>query len=50
MKKIKKNPLFREVTVMPQGEHKNFLKLVKKTKQTKSKTIRLAVIEACNKE
>lgn len=39
--------LFREVTIMPDTEHKAFMKLVKKTKQSKSKVIRVAVTEMC---
>ena len=44
------NKLHREVIVMPSGEHKNFIKLVKHEKKPKSKVAREAIIDKVAKE
>ena len=41
--------LHREVIVMPDGEHKDFLKLVKHEKKSKSKVAREAIQDKINK-
>lgn len=40
--------IHREVVVMPDKEHKNFLKLVKREKKSKSKVAREAIIDKIN--
>lgn len=40
--------LKREVIVMPIKEHKNFMKLVRHEKKSKSKVAREAIIDKCN--
>lgn len=47
--KKKKVIFHREVVVMPDAEHKEFLKLVKSEKKAKSRVVREAIKEKINK-
>ena len=42
------NKLIREVVVMPEKEHKKFLKLVRHEKKSKSRVAREAIIDKYN--